>query len=210
MTQAGTPQVIFDLGGVLIDWNPRYLYRQLFAGDEAGMERFLAEICSPAWNHALDAGRPYAEAVAELVARHPHERARIEAYQGRWLEMVAGPMAPTVALLEQLDEAGVPLWALTNWSAETFALVRPDPVYAFLDRFRRIFVSGELRLAKPEPAIFRHVLAAIGAPPEHCLFIDDAQRNVAAAAALGMRTHLFTDAAGLGEELAQLGLLPER
>lgn len=210
MTQAGTPQVIFDLGGVLIDWNPRYLYRQLFVGDEAGMERFLAEICSPAWNHALDAGRPYAEAVAELVARHPHERARIEAYQGRWLEMLAGPIAPTVALVERLDAAGVPLWALTNWSAETFALVRPDPAYAFLDRFRRIFVSGELRLAKPEPAIFQHVLAVIGTPPEDCLFIDDAQHNVAAAAALGMRTHLFTDAAGLGQELARLGLLPER
>ena len=145
MTRAGTLQVIFDLGGVLIDWNPRYLYRQLFAGDEAGMERFLAEICSPEWNHALDAGRPYAQGVAELVRRHPQERERIEAYRERWLEMVAGPIAPTVALLERLDEAGVPLWALTNWSAETFALVRPDPAYAFLDRFRRIFVSGELR-----------------------------------------------------------------
>ena len=210
MTQAGTLQAIFDLGGVLIDWNPRYLYRQLFAGDEAGMERFLAEICAPEWNHSLDEGRPYAEAVAELVARHPHERVQIEAYQERWVEMVAGPIAPTVALLARLDDAGVPLWALTNWSAETFALVRPDPTYAFLDRFRRIFVSGELRLAKPDPAIFRHVLAAIGAAPEACLFIDDAQRNVAAAAALGMRTHLFTDAAGLGQELARLGLLPER
>ena len=210
MTQAGTLQVIFDLGGVLIEWNPRHLYRQLFAGDEAGMERFLAEICSPAWNHALDAGRPYAEAVAELTARHPHERLRIEAYQARWLEMVAGPIAPTVAVLERLDAAGVPLWALTNWSAETFALVRPDPAYAFLDRFRRIFVSGELRLAKPDPAIFRHMLAAIGAAPEACLLIDDAPRNVAAAAALGMRTHLFTDAAPLGRELARLGLLPER
>ena len=210
MTKAGTLQVIFDLGGVLIDWNPRYLYRQLFADDEPGMERFLAEICSPAWNLGLDAGRPYAEAVAELVQLHPHERERIEAYQRRWLEMVAGPMAPTVTLLEQLDEAAVPLWALTNWSAETFALVRPDPAYAFLDRFRRIFVSGELRLAKPDAAIFRHVLEAIGAPAEQCLFIDDAERNVAAAAALGLRTHHFTDAPQLGRELAQLGLLPAR
>jgi 2-haloacid dehalogenase len=210
MTRAGTLQVIFDLGGVLIDWNPRYLYRQLFAGDEAGMERFLAEVCSPEWNHALDAGRAYAQGVAELVRRHPQERERIEAYRERWLEMLAGPIAPTVALLERLDEAGVPLWALTNWSAETFALVRPDPAYAFLDRFRHIFVSGELGLAKPVAAIFRHVLEAIGAPPERCLFIDDAERNVAAAAALGMRAHRFTDAPGLGRELAGLGLLPAR
>ena len=115
-----------------------------------------------------------------------------------------------MALLERLDEAHVPLWALTNWSAETFALVRPDPAYAFLDRFRQIFVSGELRLAKPDPAIFRHLLAAIGAAPGDCLLIDDAERNVAAAAALGLRTHLFTDAAGLDRELDRLGLLPDR
>ena len=155
-------------------------------------------------------GAPTPKAWPSWSARHPQERERIEAYQERWLEMVAGPIAPTVALLERLDEAGVPLWALTNWSAETFALVRPDPAYAFLDRFRHIFVSGELGLAKPDAAIFRHVLEAIGAPPERCLFIDDAERNVAAAAALGMRTHRFTDAPGLGRELAGLGLLPAR
>ena len=94
MTKAGTRQVIFDLGGVLIDWNPRYLYRTLFDGDEPAMERFLAEVCTPAWNLALDAGRPFAEAVAELAARHPQERERIEAYHERWLEMIAGPIAP--------------------------------------------------------------------------------------------------------------------
>ena len=199
--------VIFDLGGVLIDWDPRHLYRSLFPGDEPAMERFLGEICTPAWNHELDRGRPFAEAVAELVARHPEHRGMIEAYRARWIEMVAGPVAGTVAILEELDREGVPLWALTNWSAETFALVRDDPAYAFLGRFREIFVSGELRLAKPDPAIFRHVLAAIGAEPSRCLFVDDAPKNVAAAAELGIRTHRFTAPERLREELTGLGLL---
>jgi 2-haloacid dehalogenase len=199
--------VIFDLGGVLIDWNPRYLYRRLFDGDEAGMERFLAEVCSPEWNLALDAGRPFAEAVAELCRSHPHERARIEAYHHSWLEMVAGPIDPTVAVLEALAAAGVPLWALTNWSAETFALVRGQPAYAFLDRFRAIFVSGELQLVKPDSVLYRHVLDTIGAAPEACLFIDDSPKNVAGAEALGIRAHHFTDPASLRAVLADHGLL---
>ena len=106
MTQAELLNVVFDLGGVLIDWNPRYLYRKLFPGDESAMERFLAEICSPDWNLTLDAGRPFAEAVAELAAHHPHERERIDAYHQRWLEMVAGPIEPTVRILEELDAQG--------------------------------------------------------------------------------------------------------
>jgi 2-haloacid dehalogenase len=198
--------VIFDLGGVLIDWNPRYLYRGLF-DDEAAMEQFLAEICSPDWNLSLDAGRSFAEAVAELSTLHPHERERIEAYQTRWIEMIAGPMLDTVAILEALHARGVPLWALTNWSSETFRLVRHEPDYAFLDRFRQIFVSAELRLIKPDPAIYRHVLDEIGTPAESCLFIDDSPRNVAAAQALGLHGHRFAGAPGLSAELARHGLL---
>lgn len=206
---AGSPRdVIFDLGGVLIDWDPRHLYRGMFPGDEAGMERFLAEICTPAWNHELDRGRPFAEAVAELAERHPHHRERIAAYRGRWLEMVAGPLPETVAILKELDaRGGARLWALTNWSAETFALVRRDPAYAFLDRFREIFVSGELRLVKPDPAIFRHVLDAIGAESARTLFVDDAEKNVVAAAELGLLTHRFAGAPGLRADLVRLGLL---
>jgi 2-haloacid dehalogenase len=200
-------QVIFDLGGVLIDWNPRYLYRQLFDGDEAAMERFLAEVCSPDWNLSLDAGLPFADAVADLTRLHPGEGARIEAYHRRWLEMVAGPIAPTVALLEELDQNGVPLYALTNWSAETFALVRHDPTYSFLDRFRQIFVSGELRLIKPDPAIYNCMLAGISAAAASCLFIDDSEKNVTAAAGLGLHAHRFTTAGALRAELARLGLL---
>lgn len=207
MVSDGPRNVIFDLGGVLIDWNPRYLYRELFAGDEPAMERFLSEICSPEWNLSLDAGRQFTEAVAELSVRHPAERARIEAYQLRWLEMVAGPIAPAVTLLEQLDARGVPLYALTNWSTETFALVRHDPEYAFLDRFRKIFVSGELRLIKPDPAIYSHVLDDIGAPAASCLFIDDSEKNVATASRLGLHAHRFTTPDALRLDLTHLGLL---
>lgn len=199
--------VIFDLGGVLIDWDPRYLYRSLFA-DEAAMERFLAEICSPEWNLSLDSGRSFAQAVAELSGRHPHERARIQAYHERWIEMIAGPIPETVAVLEELHAREVPLWALTNWSAETFRLVRHDPAYGFLDRFRQIFVSGELRMVKPDPAIYRHVLTEIGATAQSCLFIDDSPKNVAAALALGLHGHRFVEASALRTELARAGLLP--
>jgi 2-haloacid dehalogenase len=199
--------VIFDLGGVLIEWNPRHLYRSMFVGDEAGMERFLAEVCTPAWNLELDRGRPFAEAVAELTRIHPGHAEPIQAYHARWLEMVAGPIDATVAILEELDGQGVPLWALTNWSAETFALVRDDPAYGFLDRFRTIFVSGELRLVKPDPDIFRHTLREIGAEPGRTLFIDDAEKNVAAAAELGILTHRFTTPERLRADLVHLGLL---
>lgn len=200
--------VIFDLGGVLIDWDPRHLYRKLLDGDAAGMERFLAEVCSPSWNHRLDEGRPFADGIAELVARFPDKAELIHAYRARWPEMLGGPIAPTVTLLETLDASGVPLWAITNWSEETFPFVRDDPAYAFLGRFREVFVSGALRMAKPGEAIFAHALGRIGAPPHACLFIDDNPANIATAARLGLRTHRFTDPANLASDLRRLGLLP--
>jgi 2-haloacid dehalogenase len=199
--------VIFDLGGVLIDWDPRHLYRKLFVDDEPGMERFLAEVTTAAWNLSLDAGKPFAEAVAELIAKHPAERARIEAYHGRWIEMISGPIRGTVEILEDLAGRGVPLYAITNWASETFEIVRRDPAYAFLDLFREIYVSGELGMVKPEPAIFRHALARIGAEPGACLFVDDNARNVEAAAALGLAAHRFTTPEALATDLRDLGLL---
>jgi 2-haloacid dehalogenase len=206
--QQAVTTVVFDLGGVLIDWDPRHLYRKLFDDDEPGMERFLAEVTTSAWNLSLDAGKPFGEAVAELIAKHPGERARIEAYHARWIEMISGPIPGTVALLEGLAERKVPLYAITNWAAETFAIVRSDPAYAFLDLFREIFVSGELRMIKPEPAIFRHALRAIGREPGECLFIDDNAKNVEAAAALGFATHRFTSPDALAADLRARGLLP--
>ena len=199
--------VIFDLGGVLIDWDPRYLYRQLFPDDAAAMERFLTEVWTHEWNLALDRGRPFAQALPELIRRHPHEQARIEAYRDRWIETIGGPMPDSVALLETLHARAVPLWAITNWSAETFPLVRDDPTYAFLNLFREIYVSGSLRMIKPQPEIFHHALAAIGLPAPSCLFIDDNLHNVEAATGLGMETHHFRDAAALAAALRDTGLL---
>jgi 2-haloacid dehalogenase len=198
--------VLFDLGGVLIDWDPRRLYRKIFS-DEMRMEQFLTSICTPAWNLELDRGRPFATAVAELVARHPAERESIEAFHTRWIEMIGGPIDHTVRLLEELKRRGWQLRALTNWSAETFQLVRHDPDYAFLDHFETIYVSGELGLIKPDPDIFEHVLADLGLAAGRILFIDDSARNIETADRLGFATHRFTDAAALEIDLRDRRLL---
>ncbi|MBN6103052.1 HAD family phosphatase [Xanthomonas sp. CFBP 8703] len=203
-TPAHAPHtVIFDLGGVLIDWNPRYLYRQLF-DDEAEMERFLAEVCSPQWNERQDAGRPWREAVAELSALHPAQAERIAAYHLRWEETLGGPLDASVQILEELHAQGVRLYALTNWSQETFPVALQR--YAFLQRFAGILVSGQERLVKPDPAIFALLLSRYGIDPPRAVFIDDAPRNVHAAAAQGLHALQFRDAATLRAELRALGL----
>jgi 2-haloacid dehalogenase len=181
--------VVFDLGGVLIDWDPRHLYRRLIA-DEAFMEWFLAEVCSPDWNAAQDAGRSWADAVAEAKGRHPAHGTLIEAYAARWPEMLKGELAGTVAILEELAARDVPLFALTNWSAETFHVARAR--FAWLERFRHIVVSGEVRTMKPDPRIFRLLIERIGVEPAAVVFVDDVPRNVAAAAAAGLRAIRFT------------------
>ncbi len=122
--KASTDAVVFDLGGVLVDWDPRYLYRKLFPGDEAAMEHFLNAIIDGEWNVQQDAGRPFAEAVAEASARHPQHAALIKAFDSRWEEMLAGPIHGTVALLDSLRQRGVPLYGLTNWSQEKFPIAR--------------------------------------------------------------------------------------
>jgi 2-haloacid dehalogenase len=195
---------VFDLGGVLIDWDPRYLYRPLFAGDDAAMERFLADICNPAWNALQDAGRPFAEAVESLALEHPEQRDLIEAYWRRWPETLGDAIEPTVAILAELRGAGMPTYALSNWSAETFPLARPR--YPFLDWFEAIVISGEVRVAKPDERIFRHLLERHLLEPAATVFIDDSTANVKAAAALGLIAIRFEGAAALRRELAALGL----
>ena len=197
--------VIFDFGGVLIDWNPRHLYRKLFAGDADGMERFLAEVCTMEWNLRQDAGRPWAEAVAELVARYPHEAARIRAFRERWDEMLGGPIAGTVSILGELRDAGHRLYGLTNWAADTFAQTRPR--YGFLAWFDGIVVSGEEGLIKPDPRLFARLLDRHRIAPARAVFIDDSQPNVDAAAALGIHALHFRSPDELRGELARLGLI---
>lgn len=195
--------VIFDLGGVLIDWNPRHLYRKLF-DDEAAMETFLGEVCAPAWNLEQDRGRPWAAAIAELSAQHPDQAELIAAYRARWPEMLNGPIAGTVAILEELDDAGTALFALTNWSAETYP--HAEQIYGFLGRFRAVVVSGRIGLIKPDAAIYRHAIARFGVAPERTLFVDDSAKNVAGAAAVGLRAIRFTTPDALRRDLAALGL----
>jgi 2-haloacid dehalogenase len=195
--------LIFDLGGVLIDWNPRYLYRSLF-DDAAQMEHFLEHVCSPQWNAAQDAGRGWEEAVAELSTQYPQQRELIAAYWLRWHETLGDALHGTVALLAELKAAGVALYALTNWSAETFPVARER--FGFLSAFNDILVSGEEGLAKPDPRIFTRALQRFGLQPEATLFIDDAAANVQAAMALGIPSLLFRNADSLRESLHALGL----
>lgn len=198
--------VVFDLGAVLIDWDPRYVYRDLFPGDEPGMEAFLADVTSGTWNHQMDAGKPWADAVAELVAIHPERRDLIEAYWTRWSDMLGGPIAGTVAILRELLDAGVAAYALTNWSSETFPVARER--FDFLGWFAGIVVSGEEGLAKPDPALYRVLLERYAIDPAQALFIDDRPDNVVAAEALGMRGVVFRTPEALRSDLIARGLLP--
>jgi 2-haloacid dehalogenase len=195
--------IAFDLGGVMIDWNPRYLYRKLFA-DEAAMERFLAEICTPEWNARFDAGRPFAQGVAELAADHPEQAELIEAYWGRWPEMLGDAFEDTVAIMRELRSAGYRTFALSNWSAETFPMTRPR--FPFLDEMEGVVLSGEVGVGKPDPAMFRELLSRFNLTAQETVFIDDWDRNIATASDLGFVAIPFADAAQVRSELRRLGL----
>ncbi len=196
---------VFDLGGVLVDWNPRYLYRKLFDGDEAAMEHFLANVCTQSWNSQQDAGRPFAEACAELKLEHPTHAELIDAWFLRQREMVIGPIQGTVDILSELRARKVPLYAVSNWSAETFpiSLQRFD----FLHWFEGIVLSGDVRTIKPDPRIYEHFFKRHAIEPSQTVFVDDLPRNVETANALGMHGILFTDPPALRDELVKLGLL---
>ncbi|RUL78431.1 HAD family hydrolase [Dyella choica] len=196
--------VIFDLGNVLIGWDPRRLYRQLIE-DEARMEWFLREVCSSEWNEQQDRGRPWAEGTAQLRAQFPEHAELIDAYHLRWQETLLGPIEGSVALLAELKASGVRLLALTNWSQETFPVARQ--LYPFLQWFEGIVVSGEERLVKPDPRIYQCLMQRYTVDPACALYIDDSQRNVVAAEALGLHGWWFRDPASLRERLMQLGLL---
>ena len=201
------PTIIFDFGGVLLDWNPRYLYRKLFPNDEQGMERFLAEIGFDEWNHLQDAGSPFSVAVADLCARHPQYCDLIRAYDERFLESLKGAIPGTVDILRRLWTEGFSLFGLSNWPAEKFYLVRPG--YEFLDWFQGVVISGEVGIAKPDPRIFQVLLVQVNRAAGECLLIDDSPANIAAAQALGFQTIHFHRPPQLACELARRGLLLE-
>lgn len=207
-SDTGITAVVFDLGGVLVDWNPRHLYRRLFGEDVEGMERFLAEVVSPEWNARQDAGRSWDEATAEAIASHPEHAALIRAYSERWEEMLGEALTDSVVILDELRSTRLRLFALTNWSQYTFhyALAR----FPLLQWFEDIVVSGREGMAKPDLSIFRLLLSRFGIEASRSVFIDDALKNVEAASLLGFRTIHFCNALQLRRDLASLGLLPER
>jgi len=201
--------VVFDFGGVLIDWNPEYVYRKLIP-DDAERRRFLTEVCSMDWVVQQDGGQPLAEGTAELVARFPEHEALIRAFYARWHEMLGGVIEEGGALAGKLEAAGVPLYGLTNWSAETFPYAWER--FDILRGFRDVVVSGRVKLVKPDPAIFAEMFARIerqlpGIAPEELVFIDDNIKNARAAEALGWHGVHHTNAATTEIRLRELGLL---
>lgn len=205
MADVPRPQaVLFDLGGVVVDWDPARLYRKIFAGDETRVQWFLETVCTDAWNTQQDAGRSLAEATELLIGEHPQWEDEIRAFYGRWPEMVAGPIRGTATLLNDLHANGVPLFALSNWSVETFPHVQPT--FPELGLFQRVFLSGHLRVAKPDPAFYRTVLREIALPPERLIFIDDNAANVASAIGVGLPAIRFQSAEQTRQHLRTLGL----
>ena len=196
--------IIFDFGSVLVDWNPERLYGPYF-NDDAKMRYFLTEICPHAWNAQADAGRSTAEITEERVAVHPEWEKEIRMYFGQWIKMMGEQIPGMQELVEELKNRGYRLYGLTNWSAETFPLVKDNyPVFRLLDG---IVVSGDEKIAKPDPGIFRILLQRYGLKPEECLFIDDNPGNVSTGESLGIRGLVFTSAAALKSRLA--AVLPE-
>lgn len=198
--------VVFDLGGVLIDWDPRHLYRKIFASEKA-MDEFLATVATPEWHIEQDRGRTMKEATALLLEQHPQYGPEIEAYYGRWDEMFGGPIEESVRVLRDVHQRGLPLYALTNWSAEDFPLARKR--WGFLNWFDDIVVSGEERTIKPDKEIYGVLVERTGLDPATTVFIDDRHANIRAAEDLGFTAIEFRDAAKLREDLVRLGVLPE-
>lgn len=196
--------VIFDVGKVLYRWEPELLYTRRIP-DDAARSAFLRDVVTTDWHFQHDAGRPFAETSAELIAQHPDHADHIRAWGPDFLDTLPGPVLGMPELVAQLDNVGVPLFAITNFSGEFW---RPFVAReaAFFGRFRDIVVSGDEKLMKPDPAIYRLALTRFGLRPEEALFIDDNAANVAAARDLGIHAHLFVDEPTLRIELGRLGL----
>lgn len=193
--------IIFDLGGVLVDWNPNYLYKKLFK-EEAEMQHFLTNICTSAWNEEQDGGRALQAATDMLVEQYPEHETNIRAYYGRWEEMLGGAMQDTVDILNELKQSKhYKLYALTNWSAETFPVALGR--FEFLHWFDGIVVSGTEKNRKPFPEFYQLLLDRYSVKPENALFIDDNLRNVEAARKMGIESIRFTSPDELKADLRQ-------
>ncbi len=200
--------VVFDIGNVLLKWDPRFLFRELLS-DEAAVEHFLTEICPPSWNLEQDRGRSWADGVRIQSELYPEHAPLIEAWNQRWHETVPGPVEGMPALVEELVAAGIPLHIISNFSAEKFNEIRQryKPLFAC---FREIVISAHVRLVKPQPEIFEHLLSRTGLKPQACVFVDDIKAYAQAAEQAGMRGLVFRGEAPLRQELIALGLPLER
>jgi 2-haloacid dehalogenase len=196
--------IIFDLGAVLIDWNPRYLDQKIFQ-DETQMHHFLENICTSAWNEEQDGGRSLQDATDFLIDRFPEHEEHIRAFYGRWDEMLAGPIAGTVAIFKALKDSGrYKIYALTNWSEETFPIALER--YDFLSWFDGVVVSGTEKDRKPFPSFYHTLLNRYQVKPEEALFIDDNLRNIHAAEQLGIAGIHFTSPEQLRARLPEYGV----
>ena len=195
--------IIFDFGGVLIDWNPTYLYSKLF-DDETEMNYFLANICNSEWNIQQDAGRPLSEATEILQQKHPEHKDMIGHYYTRWDEMLGGIIKDNVRVLEML-KPHYPLYGLTNWSAETITIAYDR--YEFFNHLLGIVVSGDEKLIKPDPKLYDILLERYGLNANESLFIDDNAHNIETAREMGFQTIHLTENTELEKEMKNMGLL---
>ena len=196
--------IIFDLGGVLIDWNPRYVYKKAFVTKEA-VEHFLADICTSEWNEEQDAGRSFEEATSLLISEFPHYTHEISMYYGRWKEMLGGHIEESVQTLSKIRDSGqYKLFALTNWSDESFPLALD--IFHFLHWFDGILVSGAEKMKKPDPVIFELILDRYNIDRTKAIFIDDNIKNIHAAEKLGLKSIHFTSPEQLNSELLSLDI----
>ncbi|MEA2025484.1 MAG: HAD family phosphatase [Chloroflexota bacterium] len=200
--------VVFDLGGVLVDWDPRYLLRKVMPGREAEMETILADVLNHDWNLERDTGDSWPDAIERLKVQYPQWADIFDSYDERWAETLVGSKEDTVAVLRELKARGVPLLALSNWSAEKFH--HAEEKYEWLELFDGIVVSGRVGLIKPNRDIFDYLLDTYDLAAEDILFIDDHEPNVVAARSYGIHAHHFQGAADLREELVAGDLLDDR
>ena len=205
MTSSTIKAIIFDYGNVLIDWNPRYVYRRYFPDNPEGMEHFLREINFMEWNTQQDGGRPFEEGIAILSEQFPQYADLIRAYYENWSDSIGDIYTGTIEILKQLKQAGYSLYGFSNWSAETFPLVRAK--HEFFDLFDDMVISGEVGVVKPEPEIYQILLNKIGRPAHECLFIDDSLPNIQHANKIGFATIHFQSSTQLEKELKRIGLL---
>ncbi|MEQ8748055.1 HAD family phosphatase [Pyruvatibacter sp.] len=205
--QRAPTKVVFDLGGVLIDWDPRRIFQQYFA-TRGVMEEFMTQVFWRVHHECHDTNAPFAETIAPHKQAYPEYAAAFDAMAQHWQQALIGPIPETVAVLNDLAARGVTLYALTNWPAQTWPPTHPNPDdYGFLAHFKDIVVSGQVQLRKPDDAIYALAMQQFGLAPGEAVFIDDLAVNADAATRAGMVGHQFLSAAHLRSRLVGLGLL---